>query len=71
MIPYSIFRIENDLYKVYEHDNDDWRVITPIGQRFFSKHKNLSLEESFMWVFDRIAKEYKTERYLLDAEFIK
>jgi hypothetical protein len=71
MTPYSIFKIQGDLYKVYDHDGEDWRAVTPTGERWFSKHSHLSLEESFMWVFNRIAKEYKTERYLLDAEFIK
>jgi hypothetical protein len=71
MTPYSIFKIQGDLYKVYDHDGEDWRVITPIGERWFSKHSHLNLEESFLTVFNRIADEYSKDRFNLDAEFIK
>jgi hypothetical protein len=71
MTPYSIFKIQGDLYKVYDHDSDDWRAVTPTGERWFSKHSHLSLEESFLTVFNRIADEYSKDRFNLDAEFIK
>jgi hypothetical protein len=71
MTPYSIFKIQGDLYKVYDHDGDDWRVVTPTGERWFSKHSRLNLEESFLTVFNRIADEYSKDRFNLDAEFIK
>jgi hypothetical protein len=71
MSTYSIFKINGDLFKVYDQDHQDWKVITPTGERWFSKHGHLKLEESFIWVFDRLAKEYKTERKLLDVEFIQ
>ena len=71
MEPYAIFKIEDDLYKAYDYDHEDWQVITPTGERFFSKHKHLTLEQSFQTVFDRIADEYKIERYKLMSVFIK
>lgn len=71
MSAYSIFKINGDLFKAYDADQDDWRVVTPQGERWFSKHRHLSLEESFITVFNRLVDEYKIDRYNLDMEFIK
>jgi len=71
MSTYSIFKINGDLFKTYDHDRDDWRVVTPTGERWFSKHSHLSLEESFLTVFNRLADEYNHDRLELEVEFIK